>query len=190
MGRNSLILIALGLGIIALQTRSAMGSVMDDDEFLKWDAKIKRFARMHGVPWRLFKAIMIVESDLGKDAGVGFDKKSIGPMQVRPETADWMLKRPDGKTTMEELKDWDFNMDVAGRYLAYLGRYFRAQDYGWAAVKEKVIKGYNGGPGYANYKNVITQAKVTAMVNAYYAKVSLAMGRVVARQPGPEMEIA
>lgn len=170
--------------IAASQIRSATGSVMDNDEFLKWDAKIKSTARRHGVPWRLFKAIMIVESDLGKNAGVGFDGKSIGPMQVRPETADWMLGRKNGTTTLAELSNWDFNFNVAGLYLAYLGRYFGAGKLGWDSVKENVIRGYNGGPGFAKTK------LGPSMTVIYYGKVSLALSRVVARQGGPEMEVA
>lgn len=84
--------------------------------------KMKSAGYRWSVDWKLIAAIAWRESSFNPSA-IGDNGHSIGLMQVKIATAEWMTQKT---VTEQQLLDADFNLDVAARYIAYqMDRYHK-----------------------------------------------------------------
>lgn len=184
---------AIAVGLIAYSQKSAIADevtvTLQSDAFTKWDPMINKYSAMRNVPWRWLKAILWVESDLGRDPtvqagmanpggsdGWSEDGLSRGIMQMTVNTANRRRVRPG--TTAADLDNPEICMDCAAKYLAELGNYYFSWD------REGCIRAYNGGPGWRS-----APAQAQANDAAYYAKFQDKLSKIIGAQPGNEMEI-
>lgn len=137
------------------------------DPFFYWDDLIKKYSDKFKVPFEWIKAIMIVESDLGRAPSVkkglqnpndiegskSFDGKSWGLMQLTIPTARMF----QAGITAVDLNDPETSVRLGASYLAWL-----IQKKGMN--EELVIRSYNGGPGF------LTSERGRNMTADYYAK--------------------
>lgn len=143
----------LGIPLIFLFLGGAKMGDAQVDPFFRWDTLIEKYAKITGVPFSWIKAVMLNESNLGRDPRVkrglenpqdiegskSSDGKSWGLMQLTLNTA----RQFESAVTAVGLNDPETSIRIGAKYLAYLGR-IKAWDM------EKVIRSYNGGPGYLN----------------------------------------
>lgn len=146
------------------------GKAMD-----QWLTLVKDAATRHRVPWRWVMAIMGVESDWGRAASVAkglttpsdfegsksFDGKSWGLMQLTLSTAQLM----DPSVKLADLNNPVKSIDLGAAYLGYLFTKFSGD-------QEKVVRAYNGGPGYA--RTVLGPS----LTKVYYARFLLKLREV------------
>jgi len=190
---NPFIIAAGALAVIAAaggkaEASSGSSSSGSVSEFDRWDKLIRKNSAIYGIPWRWMKAIMIIESDLGRAPSVArglmyptdiqgsksSDGKSWGLMQLTLPTA----RQFEPSVTEESLNDPNVSVRIAGKYMAWV------RDRYWPlSNREAFIRSYNGGPGFN--KTVSGQRDTPA----YYAKFLKALSTVMAAQPGDEMEI-
>ena len=161
----------------------------ESDGFTRWDPQIRAASRTWRVPWRWIKAVMWNESNLGRAPSVArgiedptdiegsksSDGKSWGLMQVTLSTAQWLIPG----TSVWDLNQPGFSIDLGARYL----RWLMDRPASRGGDREWVIRGYNGGPGWA------VTAIGPAATSVYYARFVSHLDQIMARQPGPEMEI-
>lgn len=153
----------------------------------RWDSLIRKYSAQFGVPWRWVKAVMIIESDLGRAPSVArglerpfdieqsksSDGKSWGLMQLTLPTANDL--QPG--ITAVGLNDAETSVRLGTQYLGRMIKRWGINE------REKVIRSYNGGPGFMNSNIGRTWTE------AYYKKFLTALDRVMKAQPGNEKEI-
>lgn len=185
-------LLLAGAAVLAAAVAARNSSAATDwivsvtPNFTRWDAEIRAASRRHSVPWRWIKAIMWNESSLGNapsvarglaspndaEASKSGDGKSWGLMQVTLTTAREL--RPEATTAL--LNDPAFSIDVGARYLAKMLTRFKGD-------RDKAVRAYNGGPGYAS------TAIGPAATALYLERFKAHLLQVLQAQPGSETEI-
>ena len=144
-------------------------------EFNAWDSLIQKYSSRSGVPWKWVKAIMIIESDLGRAPSVkrgllspddvngskSSDGKSWGLMQVTLPTA----RQFESSVTEAGLNDPEISVRIGCKYIAYLYK-LKNKD------REAVVRSYNGGPGY------LKTARGISDTPGYYVKFLRALAQV------------
>ena len=143
--------IALFVFLVAFGGKKTVEQV---SSFYKWDSLIKKEAAKGKIPWEWIKAIMIVESDLGRAKSVAHglkypndiekskssDGKSWGLMQVTLGTAQMF----EANTTKEDLNNPETSVRLAVKYLNWL--YSKNKNEEW------IVRAYNGGAGWQKTK--------------------------------------
>jgi len=156
------------------------------DSFFKYDPIFKKYSKIYRVPWRWIKAVAWNESSIGTAKSVmqglknssdiegskSFDGKSWGIMQVTLATAREL--RPG--TTVQDLNNPDISISLGAQYLGKMMARFDGD-------REKVIRAYNGGPGFE--KTVLGRTSTPL----YYAKFLSHLNQIMERQPGNQEEI-
>ncbi len=182
----SFALLAGLVGAGVLFSRKAFGAATDDSDFTRWDSLIKLSSRRYGVPWRWTKAVMMNESSLGTAASVrrglasptdvtgsaSSDGKSWGLMQVTLSTAREM--RPI--TTVADLNTPAISIDLGAQYLGKMKNI-------WGLNAEKVVRSYNGGPGWSK------STAGTKLTLEYWNRFQRNLAEILERQPGPVNEV-
>lgn len=162
---------------------------MAKGDLSEWDALIKSASRKWNVPWRWIKAVALNESDYGRypsvalgirnpddlEGSVSDDKLSYGFMQMTLSTAQWLVPG----ITARDLNNPAVSIDLGARYLRWLMDRPASQ----GGDREWVIRGYNGGPGWA------VTSKGPAMTAVYYERFLRNLDLVMELDPGSEMEI-
>lgn len=141
----------------------------------RWDTLIKTESVKYGVDWQVVKAIMIIESDLGRAPSVAYgmknpedaekskssDGKSWGLMQLTLNTARMF----ESMVTVKGLNDPETSVRIACKYIAWLQKKNPSHEF--------IARGYNGGAGWAN-SGIIAQG----MTKVYFEKFKLALVKV------------
>jgi hypothetical protein len=182
-------------GLLALRGQETIETVEDfvttelTDDFTRWDALIRNSSRKWNVPWRWIKAICWVESNLGRAPSVArgiespndvegsksSDGKSWGLMQVTLSTAQWLVPG----VSVYDLNQPAVSLDLGARYL----RWLMDRPASNGGDREWVIRGYNGGPGWAV---TVVGPAATAV---YYTRFINRLDQIMAKQPGNEREV-
>ena len=176
---EAIILLAV-FAVLAL-TKSSGGSVVSDNvtPWNRYDSLIQKYVAGTSVPFDWVKAIMIIESDLGRapsvargilnptnvDASKSSDGKSWGLMQLTLPTARMF----EPLITEVGLNDPEISIRLGVKYLKWLiSKKGLDQEY--------IARSYNGGLGWPNSS---TGRNMTAV---YYSKFLLALDRVRANK--------
>lgn len=186
MNPGLIFLLFLGIILVADKAGAKDLIVTESNYFTKWDKIIRKFTKIHDVPWRWVKAVMWNESTFGLNPSVQWgllnpldmekskssDSKSWGLMQMTLGTAREL--RPG--TTVADLNNPEISIELGVKYLAKLIKRFGISD------RESVIRGYNGGPGF---RNTVAGQRDTPV---YYSRFLDHLAKIKERQPGPEFE--
>lgn len=144
-------IVILGLIAFLIANRSSETDMTNIPAFNRWDSLIQKYANLYNVPFDWMKAIMIVESDLGRAKSVkiglekpddiinsvSFDGKSWGLMQLTLPTTRMF----EPLVTERGLNDPEISVRLAAKYLQWLISK-KGRD------EENVIRSYNGGAGW------------------------------------------
>jgi soluble lytic murein transglycosylase-like protein len=165
----------IAAGVIAYGAiKKKEGDSMPVTDTKKYDQLISKYSSMYGVSFDLIKAIMKVESDIGRDFRVkhgllypqdiekskSSDGKSWGLMQMTLKTAQYF----DKKITIADLNNAEKSIELGTRFLQYLQKRMNGQD--------EVIRAYNGGEFYK--KN----SAAVSMTAIYLDKVNKALVQI------------
>lgn len=137
-----LILVFVGMAGYSATTLASVKS--QPNWFYALDDKFKKYGAIHGVDWKLLKTIAMNESTLGqnervKQGRVSYDNLSWGLMQFTLTTAQWL--KP--KSSIEDLKNDDYSIDLAGQFFAYLKKRFPES----LNQERNIVMSYNHGEG-------------------------------------------
>lgn len=118
--------------------------INEPEWFYKLDSEFKKAEMIHGVDWKLLKAIGLTESALGQNslvkAGkVSYDGLSWGLMQFTMTTA----RDFDSQVTVEKLKDDKYSINLVGKYFAMLKKLFPDS----LNQTRNIVMSYNHGQG-------------------------------------------
>lgn len=187
----SLVPLYLALAGLSLVGTSEVAMAAIDEEaknFTRYDDLFKKYGTYRDVPWRWLKAICMNESNLGRhpsvvrgmaspggEDGWSDDGLSRGLMQLTVDTANRSRVRPG--TTIADLDSPEISVDCAALYVRELMRFYFPGD------REGVIRGYNGGPGWAK-----SSQAARSMTASYYARFQSHLAEILQAQPGDEYE--
>ena len=159
MRNKKIVLGAVAILTVVLMTqKKAIADAMTEnsDEFTRWDARLKQAASKYSIAdWRWLKAIMWIESSLGRaksvkhgllnptdiEGSASYDKKSWGLMQVTKTTANDM--RPG--TTEADLNNPEISIDLGARYFSMMLK--RYNENSFSILPARAVRAYNQGPG-------------------------------------------
>ena len=174
---------ASGSSIAFADDDSDSGDSPEDggDPFNRWDGLYKKWGAYYSVPWRWMKAIDIQESQQGQaksvaegiahpddvEGSTSSDGKSWGIGQETLATASALEHHP---VTPQDLNDPETSIRIQAELLAQLISTFGIDD------RESVVRAYNGGPHFG------------AATDPYYAAFVKNIAKVLAANPGDEME--
>lgn len=162
-------LIGLAIFILGGAIVTVANIELGDPRRDQFDPLFKKYSISSGVPAEIFKAIALIESDLGQDGRVkrgetSQDGKSWGLMQIAPRIGSPKEIELKGvNTTPEMLNDPETSVRLASILLGYLWQKYSGNE-------EKVVKAYNQGERHTDNNR--------AFANGYYQKYLRAKARV------------
>lgn len=142
-------LLVILLGFSVVSKAGGRGIKTGDEKLDRFDDLFEKYGKIYGIDPKMLKIISMIESRIGQNAGIGFDGKSTGIMQIAPnvkldsnnihDVKERQIKGTlNGPRPIDDFDDHELSVETAAKLLAYAQKIFGSN-------KEFVVKSYNQG---------------------------------------------